>query len=110
MGRERDLFAEDRIRAEGRERWRRQELANNTCPVQIEERWSDEATEEELPKYRLRTASEESMERQRRNHEILEARREAELAASDEREIPLDPEIEYHAKLPPANGTVRATR
>ena len=96
MGRERNLFAEDRIRAEGKERWRRRELAINMAngPAQIEERPTDEATEEELQKYKPRSLEDEVRERERRNREILEARREAELAASDEREMPLDPEVQ----------------
>lgn len=97
MARERDLWAEDRIREELRLRNRRGEegmvyQASGTAPETVRAVMDVEVPEEEeqLPQYKLRT---ETSERERLNEGIQERRRNEELAASDEREMPLDEQL-----------------
>ena len=93
MAKERDLFAEDRIREELRlrDRSRVQGMVYQTTAEGSEAVRSvvdDVAQEEEqLPQYKART---ETSERESLNAEIVERRRNEELAASDEREMPID--------------------
>ena len=91
MGRERDLVAEDRIRAEARERARRPEMVYVPGGDEGEARGNGDGSGKQLTEY-------ERSERGRLAEwdRVSEQRREEELAASDEREMPVDEErIEY---------------
>ena len=111
MARERDLFAEDRIREELRLRDR---LGDEGMVYQTPAECSeadrsvthvDVAQEEEqLPQYKPRT---ETSERERLNAEIVERRMNEELAASDETEMPIGEQPQPYdeimiAETPPA--------
>ena len=103
MAMERDLFAEDRIREEFRLRGR---LSREMMVYQIADEGleADRSVvdvqvgqeEEQLPQYKPRT---ETSERERLNAEIVERRMNEEMAASDEREMPVDEEKQPYDEI-----------